>query len=247
MRLDTTNKRFGYAIWAASASLFTLTSAQSSAAGGATTTSAPSLSRTVPLVTASQSSSTGQAVAASSLSAAESVTTLTVYPSQLTAQTTYVPTTTTNTGSSSVVAASTSVPSPTAALNSTVNEGILPRQQYLCAGGANATYCPGELLQLVQLSGIFGDSKTFPDKPTKYSLNETYFAFSQLVQGKQGNVTVGDVVQFVEGYFQGEGLELVPAQIENFTASPAFLDDVDDVVYKGFASVVHGYWTLLIR
>jgi hypothetical protein len=40
-------------------------------------------------------------------------------------------------------------------------------------------YCPGELLQLVQLSRIFPDSKTFVDKPTKYSLNETYEAFSK--------------------------------------------------------------------
>ncbi|KAJ9092112.1 hypothetical protein QFC21_006978 [Naganishia friedmannii] len=244
MRLDTTtNKR--YAFWAAaSASLFTLASAQSSATASIIT---PSRSLATPTVTASRSSSTAQAASSSSavLLGPAVETTLTIYPSQLTAQTTYAPTTTSNTGASSVVAASTSIPSPTAALNTTVDEGILPRQQYLCAQGQNATYCPGELLQLVQLSGIYADSKTFVDKPTRYSLNETYFAFEQLTQ-KQ-NITVGDVVTFVEGYFQGEGLELVPAQIENFTTSPAFLDDVDDVVYQGFASVVHGYWTLLIR
>lgn len=122
--------------------------------------------------------------------------------------------------------------------------GVLPPTQALCNGGDNATYCPGELLQLVQLSGIFPDSKTFVDKPTKYSLNETYEAFSKL---PRGNTTVGDVVTFVEDYFQGEGLELVPVQIENFTTTPDFLDNVDDVVYKGFSSIVHGYWTLLIR
>ncbi|KAJ9102042.1 hypothetical protein QFC19_004970 [Naganishia cerealis] len=219
MRLGTTT-----AVWA---SLLTLASAQSSASVSA---SSPSPSSSSP------SSSSALLVPVVG-------TTLTIAASQATASTTYAPSSAT--GSSSAAAVSTSVPKPTAPLNSTVDEGILPTPQYLCNGGENATYCPGELLQLVQLSGIFPDSKTFPDKPTKYSLNETYFAFSQLAQ--RGNITYGDVVTFVEGYFQGEGLELVAAQIENFTTTPEFLSNVDDVVYKGFSSIVHGYWTLLIR
>ena len=170
-------------------------------------------------------------------------TTLTINPSSASDQATVSPTSTSS-GSATVAAASTSVPSPTAALDSIVDLGVLPPTQALCNGGDNATYCPGELLQLVQLSRIFPDSKTFVDKPTKYSLNETYEAFSKL---PRGNTTVGDVVTFVEDYFQGEGLELVSAQIENFTTTPQFLDNVDDVVYKGFSSIVHGYWTLLIR
>lgn len=169
-------------------------------------------------------------------------TTLTINPSSASGQATVAPTSTS--GSATVAAVSTSVPSPKAALDSIVDIGILPPTQALCNGGSNATYCPGELLQLVQLSGIFADSKTFVDKPTKYSLNETYAAFGKL---PRGNTTVGQVVDFVEDYFQGEGLELVPVQIENFTTTPAFLNEVDDVVYKGFSSIVHGYWTLLIR
>ncbi|KAJ9091630.1 hypothetical protein QFC20_007593, partial [Naganishia adeliensis] len=196
------------------ASLFTLAAAQNSSSSSSTPSSSSSL--LVPVLG----------------------TTVTINPS---ATATFAPT---SASASSVAAAATSTPSPKAALNSTVDVGILPPQQYLCNNGQNATYCPGELLQLVQLSGIFGDSKTFVDKPTKYSLNETYEAFSRL---PKGNITVQQVVTFVEDYFQGEGLELVAAQIENFTTTPEFLDNVDDVVYKGFSSIVHGYWTLLIR
>lgn len=212
----------------AAASLFSLASAQSSASSA---------------VASSVGSVTSSSASSSTLLVPVIGTTLTINPSSASGQATVAPTSTSS-GSATVAAVQTSVPSPKADLNSIVDLGVLPPTQALCNGGNNATYCPGELLQLVQLSGIFPDSKTFVDKPTKYSLNETYEAFSKL---PRGNTTVGDVVTFVEEYFQGEGLELVPVQIENFTTTPEFLNEVDDVVYKGFSSIVHGYWTLLIR
>lgn len=190
------------------------------------------------LTLAAAQNSTSSSPSSSTLLVPFQGTTVTINPS---ATAVFAPT---SASGSSVASAATSTPTPKAPLNSTVDVGTLPPVQYLCNNGQNATYCPGELLQLVQLSGIFGDSKTFVDKPTKYSLNETYEAFSRL---PKGNITVQDVVTFVENYFQGEGLELVAAQIENFTTTPEFLENVDDVVYKGFSSIVHGYWTLLIR
>jgi alpha,alpha-trehalase len=54
----------------------------------------------------------------------------------------------------------TSVPMPTSPLNATVpGQGMLPPMQAWCNGGMNDTFCPGVLLQDVQLSGIFADSK----------------------------------------------------------------------------------------
>lgn len=108
----------------------------------------------------------------------------------------------------------------------------------------NDTFCPGVLLQDVELSGIFSDSKTFPDKPTLKTLNETYAAFAQL---GSGNLTIAAIEQFVEQNFKGEGLELEQIPIEGFNATPALLDGINDPIYKGWVSVVNEYWTLLIR
>ncbi len=122
----------------------------------------------------------------------------------------------------------------------------------------------GALLQLVELSGIYADSKTFPDKPTVYNASRTYQAFNEL---PKTNVTVQQVQDFVETYFvrrrvvlspwtlayarvrvqKGEGLELEAVEIQNFTATPAILDNITDPLYKGFTSTVNGYWSLLVR
>jgi alpha,alpha-trehalase len=128
----------------------------------------------------------------------------------------------------------------------------------------------GSILQVVQLSGIYPDSKTFPDKPTVYNASVTNEAFEALPE----NATVGDIENFVETYFvsdgvegtsvyddpelitlsllfpqlqRGEGLEISPAEIQNFTETPAILDNVEDPLYNGFVSIVNGYWTLLVR
>ncbi|KGB76251.2 alpha,alpha-trehalase [Cryptococcus deuterogattii R265] len=139
---------------------------------------------------------------------------------------------------------STSVPSPTAPLDSIVpGQGNYPPVQALCAGGANVPFCPGILLQDVQLSGIFSDSKTFVDKPTVGTLNETLSAWDAL----GGNVTVGEVETFVEQYFKGEGLELSQVQLQNFVEDPAILGNIADPVFKAWVKVVNGYWTLLAR
>ncbi|ORY35701.1 Six-hairpin glycosidase-like protein [Naematelia encephala] len=139
---------------------------------------------------------------------------------------------------------STSVPSPTVPLNSTViGQGIYPPAQGWCNSGQPDVFCPGVLLQDVELSGIFADSKTFPDKPTVGTLNETLAAFAKL----PSNVTVGDIETFVEQYFKGEGLELSQVALQGFNSTPAVLDTVNDPIYKAWVSVVNGYWTLLIR
>ncbi|KAK8854633.1 hypothetical protein IAR55_003372 [Kwoniella newhampshirensis] len=139
---------------------------------------------------------------------------------------------------------STSVPSPTVPLNSTVlGQGFYPPAQYLCNGGLNTTYCPGILLQDVELAGIFADSKTFVDKPTNGTLSDTLAAFAAL----PSNVTVGEIETFVEQYFKGEGLELSQVALGGFNPTPAILNNISDPIFKAWTSIVHSYWTLLAR
>ncbi|ODO11102.1 hypothetical protein I350_01704 [Cryptococcus amylolentus CBS 6273] len=136
----------------------------------------------------------------------------------------------------------TSVPSPTVPFNSSVDgQGDYPAIQALCDGGADVPFCPGILLQDVQLAGIFADSK-----PTLKSLNETQAAWEALTSNSS-HVTVGDIQTFVENNFKGEGLELSQVELQNFTDSPAFLDNVTDPLFQAWAKIVHGYWTLLAR
>ncbi|KAK4683597.1 alpha,alpha-trehalase, partial [Tremellales sp. Uapishka_1] len=169
----------------------------------------------------------------------------------------------TTTGSSlSATPVSTSVPSPTSPLNSSViGQGLYPPLQAWCNRGRNDTFCPGVLLQDVELSGIYADSKTFPDKPTVNPLNETLAAFAAL----PANVTVGEIETFVEANFvgvilsrlsladvsdplqKGEGLELTQIELQGFVANPAILNHITDPVFKGWVSIVNGYWQLLIR
>ncbi len=57
----------------------------------------------------------------------------------------------------------------------------------------------------------------------------------------------GDVVNFVNTDFAGEGLELEALVLTDFNADPAFLGNVSDPLVRAWAQTVHGYWTQLIR
>jgi hypothetical protein len=54
-----------------------------------------------------------------------------------------------------------------------------------------------QILQDVQLSHIFPDSKTFVDKPTNGTLNDTLQAFAAL----GNNLTIEQVIRFVNTSF----------------------------------------------
>jgi len=61
----------------------------------------------------------------------------------------------------------------------------------------------GQILQSVDLAQVFVDSKTFVDKPTKGTTNETINSFNSMVQsaGNLTGLTEGNIVQFVENNF----------------------------------------------
>ena len=74
--------------------------------------------------------------------------------------------------------------------------------------------------------------------------------FNALVSGagnNTANITEGQIVDFVDTDFRGEGLELEALALSNFNESPPFLDSIVDPLVKAFAQTVHGFWTQLIR
>lgn len=89
----------------------------------------------------------------------------------------------------------------------------------------------------------YADSKTIVDKPTNGTANATIAAFNAY-----GNdITYGDVVDFLEESFKGEGLELAPTNITGFPTDPVAFRGIPDPYVKGFTLTVHNIWPLLVR
>lgn len=137
------------------------------------------------------------------------------------------------------------VPSATGSPTGFIPTGALPPSQDLCS---SPIYCPGPLLQAVQLAGIFEDSKTFVDKPTSKPESEVVDNFNRLGGGNTSNITYQEIVQFVQDNFVAEGVELVPADLgDEFVEDPEFLTRVEDEVVRDWLKQVHSYWELLAR
>jgi alpha,alpha-trehalase len=80
-------------------------------------------------------------------------------------------------------------------------------------------------------------------KPTSKSAQAVLADFKNITS----NGTFGQVVNFVNSDFAGEGRELEALPLANFNPSPAFLKNVSQPIVKAFSQTVHGYWTQLIR
>ncbi|KAG1810845.1 glycoside hydrolase family 37 protein [Suillus subaureus] len=125
---------------------------------------------------------------------------------------------------------STAVASPSASLGATLpSQAPLPPTQGWCIG---QIFCAGSLLQTVNIAQVYTDPKTFVDKPTSKSSQQVLADFSNF---NLSTVTEGQIVNFVDNDFLGEGLELEAAALTNFNPTPAFLNNVTDPLLKAFA------------
>ncbi|CAO1630002.1 unnamed protein product [Parajaminaea phylloscopi] len=126
-----------------------------------------------------------------------------------------------------------------------VPTGPLPSNQSLCT---SPIYCPGPILQAVQLAQVYEDSKTFVDKPSLKPEADIVAEFAKLGDGKGGNLTLDQIKAFLETNFGPEGTELVQGELgSEYTPSPSFLQNVTDPVLHDWIAQVHGYWPLLAR
>lgn len=144
--------------------------------------------------------------------------------------------------SSSETAVSTAVASPSAALDSPLPSQVpVPPTQAWCP---SEIFCAGPLLQTVNLAALYSDPKTFVDKPTDKSAEDVLSDFENITSG---SVTEGQILNFVDADFRGEGLELEALTLDNFAEDPPFLANVSDSLLRAWAQTVHGYWLQLIR
>ncbi|KAM6494266.1 trehalase [Amanita muscaria] len=143
--------------------------------------------------------------------------------------------------SSTPTTVSTAVPSATASLNAQLpSQAALPPKQAWCPSDI---FCAGALLQTVDVAQVYPDAKTFVDKPTSKNSTQVLSDFSNVASG----TTYGQVINFLDSDFSGEGLELEALTISNFNDNPSFLQNVSDPTLKAWSKIVHGYWTKLIR
>jgi len=143
---------------------------------------------------------------------------------------------------SQIASVSTSTPSPTGASNSILpSQAPLPPKQSWCPG---ELFCPGELLQAISLAHPYKDSKTIVDKPSRNTTSITIAAFRNFTSN---GLTYGEVTQFLDEYFQGEGLELQAVSLENFPQNPASISSIPNQHVQQFLLAVHQVWNLLIR
>ncbi|KAG6841026.1 hypothetical protein C0991_002574 [Blastosporella zonata] len=120
-------------------------------------------------------------------------------------------------------------------------QAALPPKQAWCP---SEIFCAGQLLQTVNIADVYPDDKTFVDKPTSKSAQEVLADFKNI---STSTTTYGEIVQFLDNDFKGEGLELETLALANFTPEPAFLSNVSAPIMKAFSQTVHGFWTQLIR
>ena len=143
---------------------------------------------------------------------------------------------------SQIKSVSTSTPSPTGAANSPLpSQAPLSPKQAWCP---SELFCAGGLLQAISLAHPYIDSKTIVDKPTKNTANATIAAFQNFASN---GLTFGEVTQFLDEYFQGEGLELKAVSLNNFPQNPASISAVPNQYVQQFLLAVHQVWNSLIR
>ena len=137
---------------------------------------------------------------------------------------------------------STSTATPTDALDSPLpSQAPLPPKQTWCT---SEIFCPGEILQSINIARPYPDSKTIVDKPTTNTTNATIAAYRNFTSN---GLTYGEVTQFLDNYFQGEGLELKKVSVNDFPENPASISAIPNQYVRQFLLAVHHIWDLLIR
>ncbi len=108
---------------------------------------------------------------------------------------------------------------------------------------ACSVFCEGPLLQAIQLSGIYNDSKTFVDMPMIYNPNVTLAAFNLIPD--ISNKTALEV--FLKDYFLPTGSDLDQWIPTDYTETPPILSRITDPAFQDWASDLNSLWLLLGR
>lgn len=117
---------------------------------------------------------------------------------------------------------------------------ILPTFNDSYIARACSVYCSGPILEAVQLSGIYNDSKTFVDMPMKFDPEVVTANFNSLAIIDKDTLT-----QFLNDNFLPAGSDIVKYIPADYSTNPAFLSELTDPNMREWASAINNLWLSL--
>ncbi|KAG0150475.1 hypothetical protein CROQUDRAFT_38208 [Cronartium quercuum f. sp. fusiforme G11] len=108
-------------------------------------------------------------------------------------------------------------------------------------------FCPGhnQILQVIQLSKIFPDDKTFVDRPSKVPVKDLLKSFDDLIQDRSNFTNVKFFFFFF--FYHSSFIYLISAKITDFSPDLEFFKKIPDKSLRGWIKIVHSYWKRLAR
>ena len=106
---------------------------------------------------------------------------------------------------------------------------------------SDKVFCQDDVLEKVQMAGIFKDSKTFVDMPLKQNFSKDIRA--DILR----NQTKTELLETVQKYFDEPGKELVAIDIVEPINEPKFLQKIKSKEYKLWATHLCSVWKKLVR
>ena len=107
-------------------------------------------------------------------------------------------------------------------------------------------YCFGELLKMVQLSGIYDDSKTFVDMPMRYA-PEAILAKFNFLSNRDESFNTTELQLFLARDFYEAGSDLLEWTPTDYIPNPDFIDKISNVAYQSWAKDLNDLWLVLGR
>lgn len=108
-------------------------------------------------------------------------------------------------------------------------------------------YCHGRLLDTIQSSKIYEDSKTFVDMKLKYPPNITLQKFDKFMERFNNTPSRGDVIDFVSEHFEPEGQEFEHWDPDDWVEHPGFVNSIVDEEFYQWALKLNEIWKILGR
>lgn len=118
-----------------------------------------------------------------------------------------------------------------------------PVHQYDGDACPSPLYCRGQLLDHIQRSGLFLDSKQFVDMPTRHPPEQVLAAFSRI----PADASREALDTFVHDNFHRAGYELRVTIPRDWQERPAFTEAISDNRLQGFGRIIHAKWRSLTR
>ena len=115
------------------------------------------------------------------------------------------------------------------------------------AASSCSVFCQGPILQAVQLSGLFNDSKTFVDRPLLADPAEVLADFNATFPNPD-NITHAALAAFVDQHFGDVGSDVVNCTPGDFQPKPDVIErKIVANASRQFALAVNSIWPQLCR